>query len=200
MHFNPFAENRPRSNSQDISSCKSNRRRSNSLNASQHQNFNIIKPIAVRPHQYNSEGIRSYLSDSDSKQQKTLFTSIDSTEDFKKMNQKITMTCLKNLNELEKENSFSRTEENILIQQRPHLNFIKMKLQQIRIENSENCARNNFFLSFNPPPQNDLRNGSMYFSNISLISSLSSSSIASYKNDGSKSDLDIAQIESDLNY
>jgi len=187
MELSPL---RTRSSSQDSSHCRNNRRRSNSLHSSQQQNLNIIKPIAVRPDQYNNEDFKSYLSDSDSKHSNGPFTSIDSKRDFKEMSNR---------------KSFCRTEENILIQQqqRPHLNFIKMKLQQIRIENaSDGChQRDRFFLPFNTPlQQNDLRNGSMYFSNISLISSLSSSSIASYKNDGSKNDLDIAQIENDLNY
>lgn len=240
MDFNPYEQSIALSNQTfkeaatsiiptDTMNTKLSRRRSNSLrllNKKQQQSStnSIIKPIALRPNQINDQSTENPTDTPSQNIKSTKFTSIDKINEVVKRRNSISSIG----NHLDSNSSSSSSSTDNLTStinsslfnnydliinnqpQRPHLNFIKMKLQQIRIAQShnhhqhQNTENQKFLFSFSSLDLNnsrdDLRNSRklLFASNSSLFSSLSSSS--SIRTELDESDLDLAQIESDLNY
>jgi len=203
------------------------RRRANSLSLNQTKQLNIIKPIALRPNQARSKANPNQTSSISSRANFSKFKSIDT----------IDLTTVSYFSLIQRRNTMPRLNppshisvranlgiNNSQHQQRPHLNFIKMKLQQLKL-NSENFSQesvlisklNSLDLNVNFDNNNNdnayntnyisdysdyacLNRKQIFSSNSSIFSSVSSSSFLSYRNELNESDLDLVQIENDLNY
>lgn len=195
---------------------------------------NVIKPIALRPNQKNTNSHTDKTSDINStKKMNTKFKSIDSINH--PVNNPTTTVTNPTSHSIQRRNTMpilncctttSRTNlayptnhQNNQIQPRPHLNFIKMKLQQFRQLNSSDSflhtnetghlekrlqtldLNNNNNGSLNNNNFGGLNRRFIFSSNSSLFSSVSTCSIFSCRNgDLNESDLDLALIENDLNY
>lgn len=189
-------------NKKNFNSSNFSRRRANSLRLLKKQHLSIIKPIALRPNQTSEQNTEN-LPDSTSLIKSTKFASIDKLNEVQRRNSFSKINYLDSYDSLNTVNSplFNSNYTNNQ-PQRPHLNFIKMKLQQIRIANTDNQKILHSFnsLDLDNCYVDDIRNSRKlsFASNSSLFSSLSSSS--SIRTELSESDLDLAQIENDLNY
>jgi len=181
------------------------RRRANSLSLNQTKQLNIIKPIA------NFSKFKSI--DTIDLTTVSYFSLIQRRNTMPRLNPPSHISLRANLGI-----------NNSQHQQRPHLNFIKMKLQQLKL-NSENFSQesvlisklNSLDLNVNFDNNNNdnayntnyisdysdyacLNRKQIFSSNSSIFSSVSSSSFLSYRNELNESDLDLVQIENDLNY
>jgi len=213
-----------RTDEQISSYSNSIRRRANSLSLNQTKQLNIIKPIALRPNQARSKTNPNQTSSISSRANFSKFKSIDTIDlttvsYFSLIQRRNTMPRLNPPSHISvRANQGINTSQQ---QQRPHLNFIKMKLQQLKL-NSENYSQesalisklNSLDLNVNFDDNNNngyntnyisdygacLNRKQIFSSNSSIFSSVSSSSFLSYRNELNESDLDLVQIENDLNY
>lgn len=188
----------------------SSRRRANSLRHIRAQQLNIIKPIALRPHQTPTNPFTP-IHHNTKPNQIAKFKSIDSINNkpadlnFHLIERRCTIPHRPSSldNTIEATSPHTKTIASNSQPQRPHLNFIKMKLQQFRIGNEgERIFLEKFnSLDLNNNVDSDRQSRKYIFSsNSTLFSSVSSCSIVSYRNELNESDLDLAQIENDLNY
>lgn len=180
----------------------------------QHHKINIVKPIALRPNQEQIKQSSTYcLNDLNNK-----FSSID-TINSGNSNSNNKLSSMQRRNTIPRVNFKNITLSNYVInssvsnshQQRPQLNFIKMKLQRYLNENccSGEVVNSDLFklktfdiLSLSTLNLN-AKHESLYYQ---TGQSLSASSLSSNQNmfqmlsssSSNESDLDIAQIENDL--
>ncbi len=195
------------------------RDRAYSSSFNQTQQFIIIKPIALRPYQAFTKTNNTQNSSIISMKNFLKFKSIDTID-----SPSVTCSgCIQRRNTMPRLNTLSSktVNANLAINisqqpQRPHLDFIKMKLQKFRLNNESYSQENalisklnsldlniNFEKMYNTNFISDyacLRRKQIFSSSSSIFSSVSTSSYLSYRNELTESDLDLDQIENDLNY